>query len=251
MIKRKKKKIPWALFKIFGIIVLSIVIGIWIFRAVSKYLTDSSYFEVKSIVIDTSLPFIQKRDLRAIEGKNIFTIDLAKVQKKLLLQYPQVSELKIVKDFPNQITIKAVKRDPYAQILLPNKNVIIDDFARVLSVEENQVRHLPSFQGLPEKLGDISIGYPVRDLKISLGLNIVKAFRSHDSLREFGIDRIDLNNTSKVSLTLQNDLAVYLERDNLFRKTEILGVILNDPKVDLKDVKYIDLRFKEPIIGKK
>ena len=34
-------------------------------------------------------------------------------------------------------------------------------------------------------------------------------------------------------------------------KTKILSVILSQGKIDIKSIKYIDLRFKEPIIGKK
>ena len=40
-------------------------------------------------------------------------------------------------------------------------------------------------------------------------------------------------------------------RDQIVQKIRVLGVVLAQDALNLGDVKYIDLRFKEPIIGKK
>ncbi len=65
------------------------------------------------------------------------------------------------------------------------------------------------------------------------------------------IKDINIENLSKIQLTLSNQLDVIIDRDKVAQKIRVLGVILAQERLDLKEVKYVDLRFKEPIIGKK
>ncbi|MCK5081648.1 MAG: cell division protein FtsQ, partial [Candidatus Omnitrophica bacterium] len=61
----------------------------------------------------------------------------------------------------------------------------------------------------------------------------------------------NVENLSKIQFTLSNGLVIILDRNNIDRRIKVLGVVLSQGKLDMKQVKYVDLRFKEPIIGKK
>ena len=52
-------------------------------------------------------------------------------------------------------------------------------------------------------------------------------------------------------ISLSNGLVVILDSTKITQKVKIVGLILAQGKVKPKDAKYIDLRFKEPIVGKK
>jgi hypothetical protein len=42
-----------------------------------------------------------------------------------------------------------------------------------------------------------------------------------------------------------------LDREKIAQRIKVLGVVLSQGNLDMDHVKYVDLRFKEPIIGKK
>ena len=49
----------------------------------------------------------------------------------------------------------------------------------------------------------------------------------------------------------KEELKIIVDRDNIPHKMKILELVLSQAKPDFEGVQYIDLRFKEPILGKK
>jgi len=250
MARRKKLKIP-----VFtkNIIIGILVIGIG-FVAVNRaqyIFSHVDYFKVRSVTIDPSLQFINKRDLKGLMGKNIFTIDLKAVQRKLNYKYPQAARLKVVKRFPNQVSILAKKRVPYAQLQIQDKIVVMDKEAVILSLEEKRDKNLPDIVGAKLTDPKLVLGAPLKGSDIWLTLKIIKLFKANSGLDPYSIKGINVENLSKINFTLSNHLDVIVDRDKIAQKIRVLGIVLAQDRLDLGDVKYIDLRFKEPIIGKK
>ena len=50
---------------------------------------------------------------------------------------------------------------------------------------------------------------------------------------------------------LSSDLNIMIDKDGVNRKLKLLPLVLSQNKIDVKEIKYIDLRFQEPLIGKK
>jgi hypothetical protein len=46
-------------------------------------------------------------------------------------------------------------------------------------------------------------------------------------------------------------LQIIIDQDSIAHNVKVLGVILAQKQFEINQAKYIDLRFKEPIIGKK
>jgi len=209
------------------------------------------YFKVRSVTIDPSLQFINKRDLRSLMGKNIFKIDLKAVQRRLSYKYPQAAKLKVVKRFPNQVSVLAKQRVPYAQLQIQDKIVVLDREAVILSLEDKKDKNLPDIVGTKLKNPKLVLGMPLKGSDIWLTLKIIKLFSANSSLDPYVIKGVNIENLSKIHFTLSNQLDVIIDRDKIAQKIRVLGIVLAQDRLDLGDVKYIDLRFKEPIIGKK
>jgi len=250
MARRKKLKISSNVKYIFiGLLVIGI--GWFVINRATYAFSHVDYFKVRSVTIDPSLQFINKRDLRSLMGKNLFTVDLKAVQRRLSYKYPQAARLKVVKRFPNQVSVLAKQRVPYAQLQVQDKIVVLDREAVILSLEEKKDKDLPDIIGT--KLDDprLVLGMPLRGSDIWLTLKIIKLFKANSSLDAYLIKGINIENLSKISFTLSNRLDVIIDRDKIAQKIRVLGIVLAQDRLDLGDVKYIDLRFKEPIIGKK
>ncbi len=62
---------------------------------------------------------------------------------------------------------------------------------------------------------------------------------------------MDVDNLSKVSFNIGPMLEIILDKEDSARKLELLVSLISQKKLDFREVKYIDLRFKEPVVGKK
>lgn len=251
MARKKKSKIQSFIIKF---ILISLIVAAASFAVGNGALyvfRHNDYFRIRSVIIDPSLQFINKRDLRSLIGKNIFAIDLKAAQRRLSYKYPQASDLKIAKHFPDQIAIVAKQRIPFAQIQIKDKMVILDGQGIILSLQEKGEKNL--FLIIGSKLTDQKLirGLPFKGIDVRIALRIAKNFQANKSLSSYAIEKINIENLSKIQFMLSNDLDIIIDRSDIAQDIRILGVVLTQDKIGLKQIKYIDLRFKEPIIGKK
>jgi len=205
---------------------------------------------VKSIIFaDPSLKFMKRSDFYALKGKNIFEVDLRGLQRKLQFRYPQLSLLTISKRFPNQIVISARKRTPFAQALIRNRAVTVDDNGVVLSTGDGPDKKLPLIVGAKSQI--LVLGQPLSGRKISIALDILNSFHEDKNLLHYTISKINVTNLSKIVFSLSNELHIMVDADKIKQKISILGDMLKQGQLVLKNIKYIDLRFKGPIIGRR
>ncbi|MCA9405326.1 MAG: cell division protein FtsQ/DivIB [Candidatus Omnitrophica bacterium] len=251
MPRKKKPKISPVILKVTGVVILSLVVGIFICNLLYQFLTNSEYFTVKRIVVEKTLRFIDADTFSDIKGKNIFTVDLPYFQRKLRYKYPQITDLKVIRRFPNQIDVIAKQRDPVAQTQLNEKILSLDASGVVLAITEKDDKDLPLLKGIELNPRQVSLGMPLRPKEFVSGLDIIKEFNRNSALSAYKIKSLELENPSKINLFLSNDLKVIVDKNDPNKKMTILGIVLKQDNLNFEEIRYIDLRFKEPILGKK
>lgn len=252
MAKKKKKTRDYSsVLKVGFVIILAGLLGFGLYFGVDKFLRTSSYFKIKTVRVDPSLQFINEQDLKKMIGGNIFDADLKMMQSKLKRKYPQVESLKIIKRFPNEIHVTAKKREPLAQIVLNNIYFTLNDRAMVVAKANKQDKDFPIIEGVDVASKDLSLGQYVRGKNVLVALNFIQELTHNMYLTDYKILQIDISNLSKIDLELKNGIHIYFEVQKMEKKVDVLGLVLSQGKLDLQEVKYIDMRFKEPIMGKK
>ncbi|MBF0384601.1 MAG: cell division protein FtsQ/DivIB [Candidatus Omnitrophica bacterium] len=236
-----------------GIIILIVLAGLLYgsYRAANSWLVNSNYFKVKAVVIDPSLQFISLRDVDFLKGESIFEIDLKKVQRKISQKYPQVSDLKVFRRFPDEILLNAKKRYPFAQISFWGKLLTLDEDGVLLSAANKREASLSLISGLKNSDKNVRPGFPVGGRDLRVAFIILDEFNKARPNANFRVEEMDASNLSNIVLTLTNKLKVIAEEDDIKGKMRVLGFLLSQRELDFEKIKYIDLRFKEPIIGKK
>lgn len=224
--------------------------GVWAYTRIHQALTHSPYFEVKAVDIDASLSFINPRDLESVQGRNLFTVNLNDLQRRLAYKYPQVTQLKIVKRFPDRILILAKRRLPFAQAVVKNRTLTLDEKGVVLATGGTPQKELTLISGLPAQ-GSVSLGMPLRGEELRIALRIIAEFRAEPALAAHRLTKIDTANLLQIDCYLSSPLKVIIDRQDIGRKVKLLGLVLSQKDLDWERVKYIDLRFQEPIIGRK
>jgi cell division septal protein FtsQ len=246
--RKQRFKIPIKIIIILAIILLafSLLIGyIW------KVLVTSDFFSVKQVVVrnsDVSFDYLK--------GRNIFSLDLSGESWKALLACPDCRKVRLARVLPNCIFVDFVKRQSVAWVKF-YRNFALDEqgvlFLPGASVEE---AGLPVIYGLETKIFAPKPGVRYKRPELSLALSILKEFKANKAFRGFVLKSIDVVNPESAGFFVllpgsQAELPGFEVRtgqNNIRQKIIILGGLVMQARKEWGNIKYIDLRFKEPLI---
>jgi cell division septal protein FtsQ len=251
MARKRQKILLFPLFKIGVVVLLASLLGFVCYRGVSYAFSESDFFKVKVIKVDPSLVVVNRDALEKIKGENIFAVDLVHVHEKLAKRYPQIEGLKVTRQFPDQISVEATPRLPVAQFKVGRKVMTIDDQGVVLSTTTPRDEKFPFVDGIMLKNQHVALGKPLKRQEVDIALDLIAAFEANRVLESYTIESIHVENTSKVEFLVSNGLRIFVDQDELPRRMRLLGFILTRADINLEEINYLDLRFKEPVIGKK
>jgi cell division septal protein FtsQ len=252
MAKRKQVSVSPSIVKGVFLLLIFVAIFVFIFSEIKDFFLNSPYFRIKTIVIeDPNLQFIEKQDLARLKGKSIFLVDANQLQRQLAFRYPQVAALKVMKNFPNQISIVARKRFPLAQVAFHNRLLTVDVNGAVLSLDSSLDPNLTSVSGIKLNNGRLSVGSLIKDDRLTMALKLIRQIKMTPSLGNIKITKINMESLSGIEIYLPNDFKIILDQDSAQDKLNVLAMILSQRQVDLNTLNYIDLRFNEPVLGKK
>ncbi len=232
------------------IVIVAVFLGVVFVEQVTSYFKGSEHFFVKEVWISPSLRFINARELSKLKGKSMFAVDLKAIRRQLQSQYPEVDQLRIIRKFPDKIWIVAKRRAPFAFIAANHNRMILDENGVVLSFIGNVNLILPMIEGVRLDRRAI-LGQPLNKEELDIALDIIKTTQEETHSSPFKISRVDVSNLSRINCDFSNNLRVIMDRDRISQKVRKLGVLFSEGHIDFNEVEYIDLRFREPLLGKK
>jgi hypothetical protein len=242
-------------------IIVFLFIGLVLFTgyvSAVDFLTSSPLFAVKDVVIDRSIQFIDLRALKDLKGANIFRVDINRIDRQISQRYPYIDQLRVMRQLPDRILVLARKREPLMQIYSKKKYLILDTQGVALYYIA-QPAFLPQVYGIPLERNWPNLGRPFQGPELAKAVEILNAFRQSPYLRKWRIFSVQAGNLSKIDLGVMPDtrrgatagenMHIMLDQDDTQDKIEWLRMLVSSNKIDLNKVKYIDLRFKEPVIA--
>ncbi len=252
--KKKTNKEPKLIFYLIRNLVLVTLVFVLFAIGIVKLLQQfkgHDNFKIKGIVFAPTLQPIKSVQLNNLKGKSIFDVNLDQLQRQLQMQHPELAQLRVMKRFPDQIFVSARKRLPFAQIKIKGKDVTLDSEGVVLSMSIPPGKDLPviltdGFENVP-----VFMGGQLKGTVIQTALTVIRIFRLNKYLSSYKIAQINVRHLSQIEFYLTDTLKVIIDQNSINYKLQMLSLILSKAKLNLEEVSYIDLRFKEPITGKK
>jgi cell division septal protein FtsQ len=248
---KKKIDIPTVYIRNGIVVFFLLFLALVIYRHCADFLRTSPLFRIKAVSVTPDVQFLQPRVLKQLQGRNIFAADLKRVHNEIRMLYPQIYNLRVERHFPDTIHVIASKRDAFAQILIKQNYYTIDDQGIVIFVDKKPLaQHVLIKNGKLDKQ-KIVLGTQLNTPEIMGGLETIQAFRNNPGLSKYPISNVDVDNLSKITFSIGPELQIIIDRDDIAAKLNTLAFLIAQKKLNFLEVKYIDLRFKEPIVGKK
>ncbi len=239
------------------VVIINIVIFIatvYLLVYFTRLISNADYFKIKDIICREA----NAADFYYLAGKNIFSLDLKKESGRLSAFYPHYKQVRLVRIIPNQIYIDFLRRVPVAIVKL-YRNFYIDEELFLFELPEaGVVLDLPVIYGLDKLPFAIKPGKRYNISELEAALEVIKEIRVNKGLEKFSIKRIDLRSHAyavvlgllRVPGNVQDPsfLEIRIPTDNIKSKIGILSGLFSQDKDNLRKIKYIDLRFKEPVV---
>ncbi|PIQ86617.1 MAG: hypothetical protein COV73_04445 [Candidatus Omnitrophica bacterium CG11_big_fil_rev_8_21_14_0_20_43_6] len=254
----KKRKFNFPVQIISGLVIISLAF-FFIIGYIWKVLTTADFFAVKQVVVRNS-----DYQLEYLKGRNIFSLNLGYEAKRAYLSCPDCSKVRFARILPNCIVVDFLKRKPVAWVKF-YKIFAIDDHGVLFYPDEAaEGLELPVIYGLETKIFAPKPGRSYRRPEINLALNIIKGFKDNKSFGGFTLKRVDVADPDSAGFFLilppqisnfvagkqpeERGFQVHSGLNNISQKMMILGGLLIQERKEWANIKYIDLRFKEPLI---
>lgn len=273
----KKQKFNLFTKPIIGITVfLGLVFFSLILSSAAAKKTDT--FKIKDIIIRESSNTAEARwqlaqnsksipgiDISYLKGRNIFSVNLEDEVARVAEVNPSCKEIRLIRVLPNRIVMDYTRRKPLAYVKL-YRNFYVDEEAVLFEIPalESQL-DMPLISGVESKNYGSKTGrkYDVRQL--SVAVNIVKEIKRNDALRGLQVKKVDVSDLGNTSIlicnffqgpggvktqqvTVNDMLEVKIGQGYINDKINILYSLFVQEKNNWPNIKYIDLRFKEPVI---
>ncbi len=253
--RRKKQTFNFSIFQgqFVRYFVAILLIGFIVFISTKKGIQafrNLSYFKVSSIRSSTGEIFKEEKRFSYLKGKNIFSVDLQEFERQLRWAYPQAKSVRVLRQLPNVITVEISERVPFAIISIARLNVTVDEKGFVVSKTAVN-KNLPLILGVSYRSDKVLVGRVIESKSAQLAISILKAFKSESLSSRIKIEKVNIGNLSKIYCYIKDGPEVIIDQDRVTEKTKTLKMVLNKMSVKIEDLRYIDLRFKEPVIRKK
>lgn len=217
-------------------------------QQIFTWVRGSSYFRINRISCTLPSKARALDKFLYLQGKSILDVDLESLQRQLQNSFPEAEQVRAVKRFPDEIQIVFKERPPYALVAISGNYFTIDRQGFLVARGDVPGQTLPLIIGLGTPSRGVSLGQQVTSNNLKIALMIIDAFARSRDLRAFSVVKINVENTSKISFYLSDQLEVLMDKDNVDQRIDTLGIILSKAKLDWERIRNIDLRFQEPII---
>ena len=261
MTKNKKSQdfTPFCLLVILPF--LAIVISSFaIVQGIKNYVTTSNYFRIRELrvegIADRRYLDLMKEE---ILGVNIFRLDVGKLAERIKNRFPTFYSVTINRVLPSELFIAAKERLPVA-IVKRDLYYLLDADGMVLaSFSSGDASAFPLIIGLENQLPrfKLGVGYSTPALRKSLVLAKTLRLQSREIEASFSpfqkrrVTKIDASVPNQLSFYLGDDVQIRVGDSDFDNKIDLMPMILHSIGADLGNVRYIDLRPKEPVVAMK
>lgn len=237
------------------VLVAGIGAGIVLFQYM---FVDSDLFNVKGLDVRF---YDEKNVLRRVDsgnikdkdvlGVNIFLVDLKNFKERIEADHPELRDIVVRRALPDRLIVQARQRQAVAQVYGDRLYSIDKDGVFLFYANSSAEENIPLISG-------IRVASPLRNSsaqkeKISKALFLIDALSDNKKLSKCQIKTIDIADSHNISFFLSAKDAEKVEikiGDGEFNKRlDVLATVLEQLGQDIGRVKYIDLRFEDPIVG--
>ncbi len=209
---------------------------------------DVRFYDQKSVLRRENFSGI---DDKVVLGANIFLVDLNNFKEKIEANHPELRDIIVRRALPNRLIVQARQRLVVAQVY-GDKPYFIDKDGVFLPYTNNSAgENIPIISGI-RVAGPFKNNVAQKE-KINKALFLIDSLSMNRKLSRCQIKTIDMADSRNISFFLlakdAEKVEIKIGEGEFNKRLDVLATVLEQLGQDIERVKYIDLRFEDPIVG--
>ena len=226
-----------------ALIVAGVLSGVW------YVMKCSSAFTITNIEVPSNISIKVPDNLI---GQNLWSVDLQGLAYELKKQQPNLKRLRVIRVLPNTLKVDALERRPISQLQM-GKWYAMDADGFILPDGKNTPWDgLVALKGIGSPRSPLKVGKENSSERIEQALRIVEHITSSSYIGAHKLTALDISDPNQLNLTLDDAIQIRCGSEeeltsHLQRLKKVFRIVAAKPV----EINYIDVRFKEPVIGPK
>lgn len=205
-------------------------------------------FDLSEVEVRTNGSLDKDAVLDLIQESNIFKIDLLRLTQRLEAR-PEVRSARVTRSLPDSLIVDVVERIPVAQ-MRANRYFLVDEEGVILpGARDYPDPDLPVIVGIGLMVGRIKPGEPYCSDRLNKALELLEAISPARSLKDRKVTRIDVRDLRDIYFLTDEEVEVRVGGEDFDQKIRLMDEVLLEARSKGENVKYIDLRFGDVVVG--
>jgi len=216
------------------------------------FVKNSKYFKLERIDVigQSAAPRIDAKDFMKIyRGRNIFDIDIRSLASQIESSRPVIETVVVRRMLPNRLEIDITERIPVAAIENRGEFAYVDKKGMTIAMAPKNDK-LPVISGIPT-WPKLRVGEKIKSKELGMVFSLMEALDASNFTIKHEVSRIDVSKDENLSFYIENNIEVKIGNEDFAARLNKLWASLENPDLDKKNIRYIDLRFKGIVIGPK
>lgn len=233
--------------------ILSLTAAGLLFGTVIAYALNSSTFQLNQVKILNAGPMTAAKAFEFCElrkGESLIHLDLVGVQEVIKRKHPEYKEVLVRRVLPNQLEVVLKRRTPAAQALFSSRFVQIDrDLVILPGAGSAPFRNLTVIEGLVPPPQGLFVGVVLKDPVTQKAVKLAEVIRQSGSLRGHALTLVNTSDPNNIWVLVDGQIEIRFGGSHFMERLKILDQTLKSVPLDPTQVRYIDLRFDDVVIG--
>jgi len=234
----RRPSVLWAL-------VASVAFGLALWHA----LVNSQAFAVTEIDVPADYEFKLPASLI---GQNLWRVDLPALAESLRAQQPHLKRIRVIRRLPHTLVIDVVARKPVAQVRVAQWHPVDREGYVLAQGKPAPWEGLVVLKGIDRPDAPLRVGQANDSDRLREAIALVERLRRLSALGPSALTLVDVGDVKHVSFVIDGELEIRCgSHEELPDQLARLGEVLRMVRRRQLAVRYIDLRFDEPVLGPK
>lgn len=218
--------------------------------AAGNVIAHSDAFKVTEVRLPPNSTLkVQKSSLI---GRNIWAVDIHGLARDLKAQQPHVKVLRVVRALPQTLQVETVPRRPVAQVLLRSWHPVDREGYILPSSGPAPAENLVILRGVEDPKAPLAPGKAHAGERLQRALKLIDQLRGSSWLSGHQLSVVDAADPEQITFVLDQGVEVRCgSQARLTQDLKRLKTVLQQVAKHEMNVRYIDLRFQDPVIGPK
>jgi cell division septal protein FtsQ len=242
------KGLRWLILHPQWLVTLSVLAGIgW---GAGNVIAHSDAFRVTEIQLPPKSPL--KVPKSSLVGRNIWAVDIESLAQDLKAQQPHLKELRVVRMLPQTLRVETVERTPVAQVLLRSWHPVDRDGYILPASGTTPAEGLVILRGVEDSKSPLAPGKTQTGARVMRALKLIDQLRGSSWLLGHQLSVVDAADPEQITFVLDQGMEIRCgSQTRLTQDLKRLKTVLQQVAKRELNVRYIDLRFQDPVIGPK